>query len=73
MVFRYLLSDCCGFSEENFEQTNEQKYFFMFAKKNNNFPYSSNILPSPLIRVQERPRYPLLPKTKTAMRAALCA
>lgn len=54
-------------------QKTQQKYFVVFAKKKHNFPYSSNILSSPLIRVQERPRYPLLPKTKTAMRAALCA
>lgn len=51
----------------------KNKSILLCLLKKHNFPYSSNILPSPLIRVQERPRYPLLPKTKTAMRAALCA
>ena len=36
-------------------------------------PHESNILSSPLTRVQEKPRSPLLPKTRTAMRAALYA
>lgn len=79
-----LVFKCCIFPCDDrkggTEQTNRNIVLFRFWDSDEmrgvgkaSLPHESNILSSPLTRVQEKPRCPLLPKTRTAMRAALYA